>query len=418
MLVKLGNTNRLLLACTIVLSLAFISYAMAIEQTETSKSNTGVVDQTTDSQADGNGSEIPMTAGYEKNTTNGFFIRSKDEQFRLNIGAYTQARYDINWREAPAGEEDVEKGFSLNRTRFFFEGQFTPAFDYHFRFNIDDEGNSNLQVAYLQYNIDNQWAVRAGRQFLAMSREDWMLAQDVLTTEFSANDFTFAYGASNAVQAYYQGDRQRFWLALSDGANGAKKSFPDNDSSELALTGRWAYQVAGRDWAVWDDLVGRRGRATGILLGIAGGYQTEEDASAFDRSALVTADISFNGSGYQAMLAATWTRYEPKVGASFYNYGLLAQGGYFVTKHLQTYAQYNLVSPGDQPGDLETFHSLTAGVSYFPFFWTNRWKFSAEIAHLFDALNKTIVEPSGSLGWLASDEDGQTYFRLQAQFGF
>lgn len=129
-------------------------------------------------------------------------------------------------------------------------------------------------------------------------------------------------------------------------------------------------------------------------------------------------NISFNGNGYQAMLAASVTRHGPTSGASFNNYGLLVQGGYFFTTHLQTYAQYNLVSPGDQPGGLETFHSITAGVSYFPFSWTNRWKFSAEAAHLFDALNKTIVEPSGSLGWLPSDEDGQTYLRLQAQFGF
>ena len=65
--------------------------------------------------------ETPLTAGYEKNSTNGFFIRSKDGQFRLNIGLYTQARYDVNWREAPPGEDDVELGFSLNRTRVFLE---------------------------------------------------------------------------------------------------------------------------------------------------------------------------------------------------------------------------------------------------------------------------------------------------------
>jgi hypothetical protein len=68
--------------------------------------------------------------------------------------------------------------------------------------------------------------------------------------------------------------------------------------------------------------------------------------------------------------------------------------------------------------DLESFNSITAGISYLPFLWTNRWKFSAEVGYLFDALNETIVEPSGSLGWLASDESGQTYFRIQAQFGF
>jgi len=118
------------------------------------------------------------------------------------------------------------------------------------------------------------------------------------------------------------------------------------------------------------------------------------------------------------MAAGSWTWRDPEAADSFSNYGLLLQGGYFVAEHVQVYGQYNFISPGDQPGDLESFNSITAGVSYFPFLWTNRWKFSAEVGHLFDALNDTIVEPSGSLGWLPSDEPGQTYFRVQAQFGF
>ena len=118
------------------------------------------------------------------------------------------------------------------------------------------------------------------------------------------------------------------------------------------------------------------------------------------------------------MVAGSWSWRDPDTGESFSNYGLLVQGGYFLTEHAQVYGQYNFISPGDQPGDLEDFNSITAGINYFPFLWTNRWKFSAEVGYLFDALNETIVEPSGSLGWLASDEPGQTYFRIQAQFGF
>lgn len=335
--------------------------------------------------------------------------------------------YDINWREAPAGEDDAEHGFSVNRTRIFFEGQYTPKFDYHFRINIDDEGDFSLLVAYVLYNIGEKWNVRGGRQFIAMSREDWMLPQDTLTTEFSPNDFTFALGTSTGIQANYQAERTRLWFSVNDGAYGAKKDFPNNETTDVALTGRWEYQIAGRDWSVWDDFVGRRGRPRGILLGLAGGYQVEEDTSAFDRSAQLNTDISFNGDGYHAMVAGSWTWRDPVTADSFSNYGLLVQGGYFVAKHWQVYGQYNFISPGDQAGtptcsppqcDPESFNSITGGVSYFPFLWTNRWKFSAEVGHLFDALNKMIVEPSESLGWLASNEAGQTYFRIQAQFGF
>lgn len=414
-----GIVNRSWIAGVVVSCLtASVPCTSALEEKEPSGSETAKAGQTADGDEHDHGAEVPPTAGYEKSSTNGFFIRSKDEKFRLNIGLYTQARYDVNWRDAPEGEQDVEQGFSVNRTRFFLEGQFTPRFDYHFRINIDDEGDFSLLVAYAQFNIGDKWNLRAGRQFIATSREDWMLPQDTLTTEFSPNDFTFALGASTGVQAHYQGARQRLWAAVSDGAPGAKREFPSSDPSEIALTGRWELQVTGNDWSVWDDQIGRRGRPQGILLGLAGGYQAAEDASEFDAGAQLNADVSFNGDGYQVMLAGSWTWHDPDAADSFSNYGLVVQGGYFLAEDVQVYAQYNFVSPGDQPGDLDSFNSVTAGVSYYPFSWTNRWKFSAEAGHLFDALDATIVGPSGGLGWLPSDEEGQTYFRVQAQFGF
>ena len=213
-------------------------------------------------------------------------------------------------------------------------------------------------------------------------------------------------------------ERTRFWLSLNNGSVGANRSFSNTEFSEIALSGRWEYQIAGRDWSVWDDLIGRRGRSQGILLGIAGVYQDDEANSGFDNTAQLNADISLNGDGYQILAAPSWTWFDPKTGSSFSNYGFLLQAGYFVADHVQVYGQYNFISPGDQPGDLENFNSVTTGVSYFPFLWTNRWKLSAEVGYLFDALNKTIVTPSESLGWLPSNVAGQTYFRLQAQFGF
>ena len=57
---------------------------------------------------------------------------------------------------------------------------------------------------------------------------------------------------------------------------------------------------------------------------------------AFDSGAQLNADISFNGDGYQAMAAGSWTWRDPEAADSFSNYGLLLQGGYFVAEHVQT----------------------------------------------------------------------------------
>lgn len=403
-------------ACAIVLSLAFTHSALAAENTAIPANESRIGNRIIDSQTNENDSKLAKTTGYDKSSDNGFFFNTKDRSFSLNIGAYTQARYDLNWRNTPKGENNVEEDFYFNITSLYFIGKLTRTFDYHLRMNYDDEGKSDLQIAYLQYNIKDQWTLRAGQQFVAISREDWMFPQDLLTTDFSANDATFAYGAPLAVQAHFEGKKQRFWAALSDAAIGGKVQV--EKLRDTTLTGRWEYQLSGRDWSIWDDIIGRRGRSKGILLGLAGVQQPGDNESGTGKSTQLNVDLSFNGDGYQAMLAASLTRLEPSHNDSFTNYGILAQAGYFFTTHLQAYTQFDLVSPGDQPGGLETFHSIAAGVNYFPFPWRNRWKFSLELAHMFDIINQTIVQPSRSLGWQPSDEKGQTYLRLQAQFGF
>jgi len=362
------------------------------------------------------------TAGYAKTGGSGVFIRDAEDRFRLNIGAYTQGRYNMNRRDSSAGGNDFSRGTSMNRTRIFLEGKYTDRYNYHFRLNMNNSENAELLVGYLNRNFNENWSMRVGAQFMALSREDWMYAQDVLGLEFSPNDFTFAVGSSVGAQPHYREKKQRLWFGVSNGAFGHKEKFPSTSTADILLTSRYEYQLVGDDWAVWDDLVGRRGRARGILLGVAGAYQRDwKDSStgtAAEKSSQLIADISFNGDGYQALVSGTWMWLDPKVGQDYNNYGLLAQGGYFIAEPWQLYGRYDLISPGDMPGSQDTFNALAVGVNYFPFSWTNRWKFSGEAGYLFESLDRTIVSPSGSLGWLASDDDGQWNLRFQTQFGF
>lgn len=365
------------------------------------------------------------TAGYEKSPVNGAFVQSSDGEFRLQLGVYTQVRHNSNWRDAPAaddpvfGNEDSTRGWSLNRTRIFFEGKYTDRFAYHFRTNTNNSFDTELLVAWGQLKINDRWSLRFGKQFIPLSREDWMFAQDLLTIEFSPNDFTFAIGPSLGAFVSYGGAHQRLWLSVHNGAFGGRDEFPSQETDN-AGTARWEWNILGDDWAVWDDQVGRRGRSRAVMLGLSGAYQGKriEVTEGARRAGQLNADVSFNGDGYQIVIAGSATWLEPAGGDSFTNYGLLAQGGFFVTPESQLYAQYNLVDPGDQPGNLKAFNSIAFGYSYFPFEWTNRWKFSAELGHLFEALNDTIVAPSGALGWLPATNGGQTYLKLQAQFGF
>ena len=367
-------------------------------------------------------------AGFDKANLNGFFIQSRDQQFRLNIGAYAQFRYNLVWRATPPpGDPKFDSGFIVPRARFFFEGKMTDRIEYQLRFNIDDTGDFSLLVAYAGYNFENygrarnddgRWNLRVGRQFIAITREDWMFPQDLLTTEFSAVDQAFAVGASDGLQAFYGRERGRMWFALSNGAAGGKEDFPNNTTSQALVSARGEVQLFGDDWNVFNDLVGRKGRPLGVLLGVGSGYFVTGPNAPVPtprHSGQVTVDLSVGGNGFQAMAYGLWNW--EAVGTARSTWGFVAQAGYFIFEPWQVYAQYALVHPGRIAG-LVPFNALTLGTSAFPFSWTNRIKLSLEGALLFNAINATLVNPNAVIGWLPADAGTQYSLRAQLQFGF
>jgi len=368
-------------------------------------------------------------AGFDKGNFDGFYVQSLNGEFRLNLGAYTQLRYNLLWRETPPIDETgFEAGFIVPRSFFFFEGRFTSPIEYQLRIVVEDSGEFAVEVAYAGYNFKDYhvrsrtnrgaWNLRAGRGFVALIREDWMYEQDLLTTEPSAVDQTFGPGSSDGVQAFYGRDRGRLWFALTNGVAGGNEDFPNNLTSQVLLSARGEVQLLGDDWTLYDDLVGRRGRPFGVMLGVASAWGMRgpnappDDPKSFGQ---VTIDLTVAGNGFQVLTYGVWNW--EAVGTAQSTWGFVAQAGYFIFDPWQLYFQYELVDPGRLPG-LIPFNALTIGSSLFPFDWTNRYKFSVEGGLLFSAINQTLVEPTGTLGWLPSDEGNQYYLRFQLQFGF
>ncbi|MDX5426987.1 MAG: hypothetical protein LPK79_02670, partial [Bacteroidota bacterium] len=140
-------------------------------------------------------------AGYDTSRYHPLFIQSDDGKYSLNIGLYTQFRYNATYQsDMPDSVPDFSRGYNLARTRIFFEGNLTDKFYYHTRVNVNPIGNFELIAAYLQWNINKKMWLRMGRQFMALGREDWMYPQDLAAVEFSANDFTYAIWSSFGFQ--------------------------------------------------------------------------------------------------------------------------------------------------------------------------------------------------------------------------
>jgi len=363
--------------------------------------------------------EFP-TAGYEKNGFNGFFIQSKDGLFRLNIGGYTQLRYNMNWIQDPDNDGwDFQQGFSVPRTRFLFEGKFSKWFNYHMRINIDGEGDFTFLVGYVQVNFAPGWYVRGGVQFFPLSREDWMFGHDILGIEFSPNDFTLAIGASAGALFHYGGKHGRVWFGVSNGAYGGKETFPSREAADVAFTTRAEFLLGSTDWSPFDNLVGARGKPFGVMLGVAGGYQLAKTSTTKPPHGMqAIGDISIAGNGFQFMAAGTFQMGVLDDSSTDITGGFQVGGGYLPLDWLHIFTRYDLIHPGDEDPTIEPFNQLALGVSAIPFTWTRRIRFTIEGSYMFNALDSTLVAPSGSLGLLASDEPGQFSLRTQAQIGF
>ena len=370
------------------------------------------------------------TAGFDTTTQyHPVFIQSSDGKYKLNLGLYTQFRYNSNMRfglpsQMPDSTKQWTNGYGMARTRIFLEGDFTDKFYYHIRMNINALSNMELFVAYLQWNINKNMKLRAGKQFMALGREDWMYPENLASIEFSANNFTYAIWNSFGFQFHHQvNDKFRYWASIGNGVYGGRKPYPAPESSDIMLTARAEYQLIGTNWSLWDDMLGRKGQDFGMMIGVGGAYNHRYDTLSppdHPRNGYqINVDYSVSGNGYHLFTQGSMTsRTYDNDGLDNSVYGFYGTFGYWFTKKVFGYARYDLVLKGDSQEATEDYSSPGIGVSYYPFDWTNRMRISLEYNHLNAKVNETLVVPDGSLGLVESSYGGQQSIRFQLQFGF
>lgn len=374
--------------------------------------------------------DTTLTAGFDPSLYHPFFIKSKDGQFSLNISAYAQLRYNAAFLyNTPDTVSQFATGYNLGRFRMFFEGNLTDKFYYHFRTNVNPSGRFELIAAYIQYNINSKNWLRFGRQFMALSLEDWMYPLDLAAIEFSAMDFEFAIWSSFGLQWRYTANEHfRTYASLGNGSYGGRNEFPAPAASDLALIGRGEWNILGGSWGRWDDMVGRPDKfAHGLLLGLSIGNQFRFDDVVIQTEAeggtQVNADFSWQGKRVHFFSAynRTWSRYADGVGQDAYREGFYSTLGYWLNDQWFTYGRFDFVGKGSTPdpnNELKNYAAPGAGISFYPFFFNNKVRFTLEFNHLTEALDLTTVSPDGQLGFVPTRFGPQSSIRFQAQFGF
>lgn len=362
-------------------------------------------------------------AGYDK----GFVLADTGGDYKLNIGGYTQFRYVANVRDEPPGDDQEEftSGFQATRTRLIFSGTvLNPDLSFFIhggftRFN----GTFGLLDAFAKYDLDDGFSIKWGQYRLPLMREESVADHLQLFAERSVFNSYFSQDRSQGVELAYEGDSWRLMGDFSDGLASLNTDIDSDREADLAWTGRAEWKWDG-EWSQFRDFTSWRGSELAGMVGGAIHWQSGGDTTGtFDADVYqYTLDASFEGDGWNAFAAFAGRHVETGDAPSVEDYGLLVQGGYFVSSQTELIARYDILLPdevGNTPGT-EKFQSFSVGANYYLSPDSHAAKFTADLQWYPDSLqgSEMVVNPNTNIGILDDVEGDQIVLRLQFQLVF
>lgn len=209
-----------------------------------------------------------ISAAYD----NGFYIRSADDTFRLQINAYTQIRWThyasqrTNNYLLPGFQRDDITGFDLQRLVIEFSGNaYEPALTYALGIAMDavDNNAAGLDHAEISYAFNDAFAITAGFFGASSTRSNAIDPRNLAFVSRSMFDAVFGLGDGMGVRFSGALANSRFEYALdvinatADGEESAVDSVINTDQAPLdsnpALATRLVWHAVGDDPSIFES---------------------------------------------------------------------------------------------------------------------------------------------------------------------
>lgn len=354
-----------------------------------------------------------------------FYVGSDDGAFKLKVGGMLQFRYVVNFRDEPTDTgEELTNGFQARRTRLEFSGNVInkqTTFMVQTDFNRNG-GTATILDGWVRHEVAEGWALRFGQFKAPLLREELVSGKRMLAADRSITNGVFTQARSQGVQLEYDGDRARVAAAFTDGLNTLNTDFDASSEADYALTGRVDLRLKG-DWKQFADFTSWRGSEFGAMIGLAGHWQSGGDTGATVDTDLLeyTADVSLEGDGWNAFAAFIGRSTDSEASGDFDDFGVVVQGGVFLTNKTELFARYDIVMPDDSrdSGD-DDFSTITAGINHYFIEKSHAAKLTVDVLYFLDAQadSSSIVSRSTGVGLLPDAENGQVAARVQFQLLF
>ncbi len=235
-------------------------------------------------------------------------------------------------------------------------------------------GGIGLENAYVKKDLGNGFSVQVG-QFKSPFLREWLVSSKYqLAVERSLVNTLFSTGWTQGIQANWNNDNLRVMASYNDGANNANLGSISGSSqanggsifegqnggagfASWAFTGRVDWMAFG-NWAQFDQLTSMRGQAAGLMVG--GGINWQRGGQNYIGSTAanatpVASSGNADGEFFTWTVDATWqlgganiygawvmnTSYgQPNGQSNISSYGLVVQGGYFITDAIELFARW------------------------------------------------------------------------------
>lgn len=324
-----------------------------------------VTDVLADAEARSSYQSDGVLAGYAPGR--GFFLQSADGDYSLRIAGQIQTRYTLN----QAGDQRTEYGFQLRRARLDFEGNIidrTWTYKLQAGFarssNVPVGGSNSdfrLEDAWIEKDLGDGFAVRVGQFRAPWLQEDLVSSRRQLAVERSLLSGYFQQNFNRGLQLRWQSQRVRLRAWTGNGirtpfatrASLVQGSSWNTDPTAYSFVGRGEIKFGEAGWRDFSDFNSFRGGAVGVMLGLSGFIQRYEQSflGGLANASLVsgaTADVTVNFGGASLFAYGVWENGEdatsflpPRTPIGTQNpWGLLVQGGYFVTDDVEIFARY------------------------------------------------------------------------------
>lgn len=346
----------------------------------------------------------------------------------LKFSVQIQTRYQYNIRDdasttLASPDDDTTMGFSIRRAKFGVSGNVTDNIKAKIKFAFSrSSGAAALEDAYATWKINEDVSLKFGQFKPTVLREENISSSKQLASDRSGVNETFNQDYTQGIEFGFGGDQWRARVGFNDGFGADNTSFNSGGEADYGITARAEFLLGDASWSQFKQFTSFRGSNSGGMIGAAFHYESAGDTNpsftpATDMT-VGTIDFSWVDDGWNFYAAGVWRGMDTGV-ASFDDYGLIAQGGFFVNDSNELFARWDSVLPDDARGATgEDFNSVTVGWNHYMIPESHAAKFTLDLAFYLDSTTDSIVSTSDGHNLLADSEDGQIAITAQMQILF